>query len=189
MPRRASDLNTYGTMAASQSIDQIDRVSSDCDLMQAYDETNPINAIKKQLLYRSDTLINYESAQYHHHHHHQSSDEASHASSARLVISQTCCNTSYIIEPVAFIQNLASSIMNFSLSLFIYNRILQRIIDQNQSHNTTNTTNFSLSFSPQNFHFSPTLMDTMVVRDADNCIHEHKNVSHALMYATQSMFG
>lgn len=56
----------------------------------------------------------------------------------------TCCKCSYIIEPMAFIQNLAMSIMNISLGQFIYNRILTRLINQASSgtppSNRTNQT-------------------------------------------------
>ena len=64
-------------------------------------------------------------------------------SSTELIISQTICQTSYIVEPMAFIQNLASCIMSISLGQFIYSRILNRLIEQ---YNKTNLKSVSIFF-------------------------------------------
>ena len=50
------------------------------------------------------------------------------------------CNCNYVVEPVAFIYNLASSIISISLGQFIYSKILNRLIEQ-QNKNGTNSTN------------------------------------------------
>lgn len=52
------------------------------------------------------------------------------------------CNCNYIVEPVAFIYNLASSIISITLGQFIYNKILNRLIDEQNKH-ANNTTNFT----------------------------------------------
>ncbi len=57
-------------------------------------------------------------------------------------------NCSYIVEPVAFIYNLASSIISISLSQFIYNKILDRLIEQEISNkNGTNLTTIHPQYS------------------------------------------
>jgi len=102
--------------------------------------------------YRSDTLINYEIANDVIHRVDEENDETS----TKIIIASTCCKSSYIIEPVAFVQNLAASIMNFSLGLFIYNRIFTRLLEQQNHSNTTNNTNFSfLSHTPDLKHLIP----------------------------------
>lgn len=63
---------------------------------------------------------------------------------AQAIMSQALCHCSYIVEPMAFIQNLASAIVNISLGQFIYNRILTRLIDQATGGGSPNTTNSSL---------------------------------------------
>jgi len=56
-------------------------------------------------------------------------------------------NSSYIVEPVAFIYNLASSIISISLSQFIYNKILDRLIEQESNKNGTNLTTIHPQYS------------------------------------------
>lgn len=103
--------------------------------------------------YRSDTQINYET-----NHSHAEREDETFQTSTKIIIASTCCKSSYIIEPVAFIQNLAASIMNFSLGLFIYNRIFTRLLEQQNHSNTTNGTNFSFLNS------SPNLNSFMAIR-------------------------
>lgn len=57
-----------------------------------------------------------------------------------LVFTNNVNSNTYIIEPVTFIQNMATCIMNFSLGQFIYNRILNRLIDEARSNTITTTT-------------------------------------------------
>ena len=55
---------------------------------------------------------------------------------------------SYVIEPMAFIQNLSASIMNISVGQFIYNRIYNRLIKEandNANHNATNSSNLNMA--------------------------------------------
>lgn len=52
------------------------------------------------------------------------------------------CECSYLIEPVAFIYNMASSIISISLGQFIYAKILNRLIDQ-ENHRHNHTTNYT----------------------------------------------
>ncbi|RNA16674.1 proton-coupled folate transporter-like [Brachionus plicatilis] len=77
-------------------------------------------------------------------------------SSTELIISQTICHTSYIVEPVAFIQNLANSIMSISLGQFIYTRILERLIEQFNKTNFVSVPKFFYSFTNSSCQASPT---------------------------------
>jgi hypothetical protein len=61
--------------------------------------------------------------------------------STDLILSRAPFRCTYIIEPVAFIQNLASCIMGFSVGQFIYNRILNRLIEE--ANNSIIPSNFS----------------------------------------------
>jgi hypothetical protein len=108
--------------------------------------------------YRSDTQINYETD-------HNHADKEDETYQTKIIIASTCCKSSYIIEPVAFIQNLAASIMNFSLGLFIYNRIFTRLLEQQNHSNTTNGTNFSFLAS------SPNLNSFMTIRLSNSNSH------------------
>lgn len=88
-------------------------------------------------------------------------NESLYLSSSELFVSQSVCQCSYIVEPVAFIQNLAASIMGFSLGQFIYNRIFTRLLDEaSQQANNTNGSNMSFSHNllsqlPVFIHQSP----------------------------------
>lgn len=66
--------------------------------------------------------------------------------SGEIILSQTYCKCSYIVEPVAFIQNLATSIMGISLGQFIYNRILTRLINEFNKANFKNSTNRTINY-------------------------------------------
>ena len=59
------------------------------------------------------------------------------------IIANSACGCSYIIEPLVFLQALASSIIGIAYGQFVYNRILDRLIDESG----TNATNFSTPFS------------------------------------------
>ncbi|CAF0897110.1 unnamed protein product [Brachionus calyciflorus] len=80
-------------------------------------------------------------------------------SSTEIIISETFCKSSYIVEPVAFIQNLATSIMGISLGQFIYNRILNRLIDEFSKSNFkqifTNSTLFFTTNTNSSCQTSP----------------------------------
>ena len=136
-----------------------------------------VNLDKNSSQYRSDTLINYEHA--------DENDKDDLEAATEVIIATTCCKSSYVIEPVAFIQNLASSIMNFSLGLFIYNRIFNRLLEQ---QNNNNHTNFSLTL-PRNVHYMTTLLNSHLVADqalfafsnsSDLCNANSSNVSTLL---------
>jgi hypothetical protein len=58
------------------------------------------------------------------------------------IVNETWCKCSYIIEPVVFLQNIASSIIGIAFSQFVYNRILTRI--ESNNNNSTLPVNFSL---------------------------------------------
>lgn len=82
--------------------------------------------------------------------------------STQVVISKSLFKSTYIVEPMAFIQNLASSIMSFSLVQFIYGKILTRLI--NEANENQNNTNISYVFTGYNsivdFNFSNLLPPT-----------------------------
>jgi MFS family permease len=56
----------------------------------------------------------------------------------RRVSNSPFFNSSYIIEPVAFIINLSISIINFGLNLFIYHRLFQKIVIETDKNATVN---------------------------------------------------
>lgn len=68
--------------------------------------------------------------------------EASHIDELKQ---QTCFKCKYIIEPVVFLQSIASSLIGIAFNQFIYNRILERITDSDTTpfDNVTNLTLFS----------------------------------------------
>jgi hypothetical protein len=125
-----------------------------------YGSIRPLDLDKTLSQYRSDTRINYEIQD---EIRRVCDEDDNDDSKTSIVIAHTCCcKSSYVMEPVAFIQNLAASIMNFSLGLFIYNRIFTRLLGQNQS-NKTNGTNFSFHYTTNNFHLNQmplTLLNT-----------------------------
>jgi Mg2+ and Co2+ transporter CorA len=127
---RNKKLNGY-----TRTIDQIVSHESDDEL----ERTN-------QRLYASDRFINYkrssESENENEHNENDPENVTFALTSTEIFISQTVFKHSYIIEPVAFIQNLASSIMGISLSQFIYNRIFTRLL--NEANHGQNGTNFTL---------------------------------------------
>ena len=89
-----------------------------------------IPSLAQARLYGSESLLNYCDLD-------QDSDqETADRSSIDMVLDQALFKCSYIIEPVAFIQNLAASIMGISVSQFIYNRIYDRLLSQ-ATHNST----------------------------------------------------
>ncbi len=99
---------------------------------------------------RSDEHINYQrqSNVYETDEQEQHVDENLFLSSSELFVEQSVCQCSYIVEPVAFIQNLAASIMGFSLGQFIYNRIFTRLLDEaSRQANDTNSSNMSFSYN------------------------------------------
>lgn len=64
--------------------------------------------------------------------------------------SQAEISQSYIVEPVAFIQNLASSIMSISLGQFIYTRILTRLLNEFNGFSIYSTVYTQTSCKPSN---------------------------------------
>lgn len=157
---RNKKLNGY-----SRTIDQIVSYESDDEL----ERTN-------QRLYASDRFINYnrssESENEENEHNENDPDVAFALTSTEIFISQTVFKHSYIIEPVAFIQNLASSIMGISLSQFIYNRIFTRLLNENNNHGQ-NGTNFTLSSNALPMFLSNGTSD-------NNCSPSNSNGTHKI---------
>lgn len=92
----------------------------------------------------------------------------------------------YIIEPVAFMQNLASCIMGISFAQFIYNRILNRLIDQakaSDGKNATTTTAAMIAVTNvvttnnTGVYSSAFLSSTMSPNRTDACGHLAPNAS------------
>ena len=101
-------------------------------------------------LYGSDSLIDYKpvaSEEQNENDHtnlpttYNQQDDELVSKSTDLILSRAPFKCTYIIEPVAFIQNLASCIMGFSVGQFIYNRILNRLIQE--ANNSIIPSNFS----------------------------------------------
>ena len=55
--------------------------------------------------------------------------------------------SSYVIEPVAFLQNLATSIMSVSSGQFIYERIYDRLVREHMNDGHHNHTNLTMYYS------------------------------------------
>jgi hypothetical protein len=89
-----------------------------------------------QQLNNSDSLVNY-----------CSSDDDSSRRVQQDDSEPASLGSTYIIEPVAFIQNLASCIMGFSLGQFIYSRILNRLIKEANANSKNVSTDFTKLFS------------------------------------------
>ncbi len=68
------------------------------------------------------------------------STENRESTKTKPAIKKSSSKSSYIIEPMAFIQNLAYSIMTISVSQFIYNRIYNRLVSEAIGDNTENYT-------------------------------------------------
>ena len=71
------------------------------------------------------------------------------------IISQTRCKCSFIIEPVVFLQTIASAIIGIAFGQFIYSKILNRLIENDEAiamRNLTNSSilNFKISFLDTN---------------------------------------
>lgn len=70
--------------------------------------------------------------------------EADNSDSVQL-IPESHKTSTYVIEPVAFLQNLATSIMSISSGQFVYQRIYDRLVKEHMNdghHNHTNLTSF-----------------------------------------------
>ncbi len=65
---------------------------------------------------------------------------------SRPPIKKNSKQSSYVIEPMAFIQNLASSIMTISIGQFIYNRIYNRLVKETIDNDNGNNTSMNTSY-------------------------------------------
>lgn len=66
---------------------------------------------------------------------HNEKDEQEFSSTVEVVLSKSPFNSTYIVEPMAFIQNLALCIMSFSMPQFIYSKILTRLMNSHSEFN------------------------------------------------------
>jgi hypothetical protein len=162
-PRRASN-----TSNRSQFERQLSRYKSDSFLN--YDNYND-GIVRKDFFNQSITLLDRDITE---------EDDASSTASAaahddftqtssEIILSQSLCNCSYIVEPVAFIQNLAASIMGISLGQFIYNRILTRLV--NQAIDGKNSTNMTEIVTASFAYLTNLTTTTKASNHSDSCTH------------------